>query len=132
MRTEKNESPVIVKDLRKSFGRQKVLDGVNLEIARGETVAVLGRSGTGKSVLLRLLVGLQQPDSGSIRIHGQEIAGLEMDQLNAVRMKIGFLFQQAALYDSLTVGANVEFPLKRHTRLSEAERKERVRGLLAG
>ena len=89
-------------------------------------MVVLGRSGTGKSVLLKLIVGLQQPDSGSIRIHGQEIAGLEMDRLNEIRKKIGFLFQQAALYDSLTVEENVEFPLSRHTTLSDAERREKV------
>jgi len=122
---------VAIEGLRKSFGERSVLKGIDLTVSAGETVAVLGRSGTGKSVLLRLLVGLQQPDSGSIRIHGQHIAGLDMDRLNRVRMKIGFLFQQAALYDSLTVGDNVEFPLKRHTTLSETERKQRVRELLA-
>jgi phospholipid/cholesterol/gamma-HCH transport system ATP-binding protein len=84
---------------------------------------VLRRSGTGKSVLLKLIVGLQRPDSGSIRIHGQEIGGLEMDRLNEIRNKIGFLFQQAALYDSLTVEENVDFPLSRHTTLSDAERR---------
>jgi phospholipid/cholesterol/gamma-HCH transport system ATP-binding protein len=126
-----NAPSVAVRGLRKSFGQRAVLKGIDLTVARGETLVVLGRSGTGKSVLLKLIVGLEQPDSGSIRIHGQEIAGLEMDQLNSVRMKIGFLFQQAALYDSLTVGDNVEFPLKRHTRLSEADRKKRVSELLA-
>jgi phospholipid/cholesterol/gamma-HCH transport system ATP-binding protein len=80
---------------------------------------------------LKLIVGLQQPDSGSIRIHAQEIVGLEMDGLNEIRKKIGFLFQQAALYDSLTVEENVAFPLNRHTTLSDAERREKVRGLLA-
>jgi phospholipid/cholesterol/gamma-HCH transport system ATP-binding protein len=122
---------VAVAGLRKSFGKRTVLNGIDLTIACGETVVVLGRSGTGKSVLLKLIVGLQKPDSGSIRILGQEIAGLEMDQLNTVRKRIGFLFQQAALYDSLTVGENVEFPLRRHTQLSSAERKKRVRELLA-
>jgi phospholipid/cholesterol/gamma-HCH transport system ATP-binding protein len=122
--------PVAVKGLCKSFGERAVLKGIDLAVRSGETVAVLGRSGTGKSVLLRLLVGLQQPDSGSIRIHGKDITGLELDELNSVRMKIGFLFQQAALYDSLTVGDNVEFPLKRHTALSETDRKQRVRELL--
>ncbi len=122
--------PVAVEGLRKSFGERAVLKGIDLAVRSGETVAVLGRSGTGKSVLLRLLVGLQQPDSGSIRIHGQDIAGLEMDQLNTARMKIGFLFQQAALYDSLTVGDNVEFPLRRHTTLSKTDRKKRVQELL--
>jgi len=123
--------PLVVKALHKSFGSQTVLNGVDLTAARSEILVVLGRSGTGKSVLLKLMVGLQQPDSGSIRIHGQEISGLGMDRVNEVRKKIGFLFQQAALYDSLTVEENVEFPLVRHTTLSDSERKERTRALLA-
>ena len=128
---ESNDAPIVVRGLRKSFGDQKVLNGIDLTVERGETVAVLGRSGTGKSVLLKLLVGLQQPDKGSIQIEGQEMTGLDTDQLNEVRKKIGFLFQQAALYDSMKVEENVEFPLKRHTKLSAAERRKRVRDLLA-
>ena len=108
-----------------------VLDGLDLTVAHGETLAILGRSGTGKSVLLKLTIGLQQPDGGSIRIHGQEIVGLDPAGLNEVRKKIGFLFQQAALYDSMTVRENVEFPMKRHLKLSAAERRERARDLLA-
>ena len=127
----KDDAPVIVQGLRKSFGKQVVLDGIDLIVEAGETVAVLGRSGTGKSVLLKLLVGLQKPDSGSIRILGQEIAGLEMDALNDVRKKVGFLFQQSALYDSLSVEENVAFPLRRHTQLSDAERKKKVQDLLS-
>jgi phospholipid/cholesterol/gamma-HCH transport system ATP-binding protein len=123
--------PLAVQHLSKSFGEHTVLCGIDLTVARNETLVVLGRSGTGKSVLLKLIVGLQQPDSGSVRIHGQELAGVEMDQLNTVRKRIGFLFQQAALYDSLTVGNNVEFPLLRHTNLSEGERRTRVSELLA-
>jgi phospholipid/cholesterol/gamma-HCH transport system ATP-binding protein len=126
-----SEAPLVVTGLHKSFGSQNVLDGVNLTADRGQTMVVLGRSGTGKSVLLKLIVGLQKPDSGSIRIHGQEIAGLARDQLNEIRKKIGFLFQQAALYDSLTVEENVAFPLERHTTLSGGERHEKARGLLA-
>jgi phospholipid/cholesterol/gamma-HCH transport system ATP-binding protein len=125
-----NQAQLAVSRLHKSFGAQKVLNGVDLTAARGETVVVLGRSGTGKSVLLKLIVGLQQPDRGSIRIQGQDIVGLQMDALNQVRMKIGFLFQQAALYDSLTVEQNVEFPLIHHTALSDAERREKARDLL--
>ena len=127
-----NAPPVELKDLHKSFGNQTVLNGIDLTVAAGENVTILGRSGTGKSVLLKLIVGLQKPDSGSIRIHGQEIADLDMDQLNDIRKKIGFLFQQAALYDSLTVEQNVAFPLERHSKMSEAERKDRVRELLSG
>ena len=132
MRTMKtNSQPIVVQKLQKSFGSQTVLQGVNLAAERGETVVVLGRSGTGKSVLLKLLVGLHQPDSGSIRIHGQEITGLATEQLNEIRKKIGFLFQQAALYDSLSVEENVAFPLARHTTLPDSERRDRVRKLLA-
>ena len=88
-----------------------VLNGISLSVSRGETLAVLGRSGTGKSVLLRLIIGLVEPDSGSVRIHGQDIAGLALDQMGEIRKKMGFLFQHAALYDSLTVAENVAFPL---------------------
>jgi phospholipid/cholesterol/gamma-HCH transport system ATP-binding protein len=125
------EPPILVKGLRKAFGDQKVLNGIDLQAERGETVAVLGQSGTGKSVLLKLLIGLQAPDSGSIHIDGQDITGVDPEQLNEVRKKIGFLFQNAALYDSLTVEDNVAFPLSRHTRMSEDERKQHARELLA-
>jgi phospholipid/cholesterol/gamma-HCH transport system ATP-binding protein len=127
---QKEESPVQVRSLSKSFGEQTVLNGINLEVAQGETVSVLGRSGTGKSVLLKLIIGLHKPDGGSIRIHGKEVTGLSPNSLNEVRRKIGFLFQQAALYDSLTVEENVAFPLRRHPKISDDERKERVRELL--
>jgi phospholipid/cholesterol/gamma-HCH transport system ATP-binding protein len=130
MNEEKIAPPIQVKALHKSFGAQKVLNGIDLEVMQGETLVILGRSGTGKSVLLKLLIGLQQPDSGSIRIQGQEVTGLLMDQLNEIRKKIGFLFQSAALYDSLTVEDNVAFPLKRHSKMSESDRKNRVRELL--
>ena len=128
---ETEQAPVVVKDLRKTFGDQKVLNGISLRVACGETVAVLGRSGTGKSVLLKLIVGLQAPDGGSIHVHGQEITRLEVNRLNEVRKKIGFLFQEAALYDSLCVQDNVAFPLERHTKMSAAERKQKARDLLA-
>lgn len=131
MERENHEPTILVKGLHKSFGGQTVLNGIDLTVARGETLAVLGRSGTGKSVLLKLLIGLQAPDSGSIRIYGREITGLPLDKLNEVRKKVGFLFQQAALYDSLTVGENVAFPLHRHTKMSVAERSDRVRELLS-
>jgi phospholipid/cholesterol/gamma-HCH transport system ATP-binding protein len=120
-----------VRKLKKSFGTQKVLNGIDLEVAQGETLSVLGQSGTGKSVLLKILIGLQQPDSGSVCIHGQEINGLSRQQLNGIRKKIGFLFQNSALYDSMTVEQNVAFPLERHSQLTGAERKKRVRELLS-
>jgi phospholipid/cholesterol/gamma-HCH transport system ATP-binding protein len=127
-----NGPVVAVEDLHKSFGSQKVLNGIGLTVSRSETLAVLGRSGTGKSVLLKLIIGLQKPDSGSIRIHGRDIAGLALDQIGEIRKKIGFLFQRGALYDSLTVGQNVAFPLQHHTKeMSRSERAGRVRELLA-
>jgi phospholipid/cholesterol/gamma-HCH transport system ATP-binding protein len=130
---ENDSTPAIaVDDLHKSFGSQKVLNGVSLTVPRGETLAMLGRSGTGKSVLLRLIIGLEKPDSGSVRIHGQEIGGLDLDQLGEIRMKMGFLFQHAALYDSLTVEQNVAFPLEHHKReMSKSEQGDRARQLLA-
>jgi phospholipid/cholesterol/gamma-HCH transport system ATP-binding protein len=126
------DGPAIrIAGLRKSFGEQVVLDGIDLEVSRGETLTILGRSGTGKSVLLKLIIGLQTPDAGSIQIGGHEIAELPRDRLNEVRKKLGFLFQHAALYDSLTVEENVAFPLRRHMELADAERKGRVRDLLS-
>ncbi len=127
-----NAPVVAVEGLHKSFGSQKVLNGISLTVRRGETLAVLGRSGTGKSVLLRLVIGLEIPDSGSVRIHGQDIAGLALDQLGEIRKKMGFLFQHAALYDSLTVEQNVAFPLQHHRKdLSKSEQRDRVNELLA-
>jgi phospholipid/cholesterol/gamma-HCH transport system ATP-binding protein len=126
------ETPIQVENLSKAFGKQKVLDGVNLQVASGETLAVLGRSGTGKSVLLKLLIGLQAPDSGRICIQGSDIAQLDLRQLNELRQHVGFLFQQAALYDSLTVQENVAFPLRRRNPPAAAELKEKVQELLRG
>jgi phospholipid/cholesterol/gamma-HCH transport system ATP-binding protein len=123
---------VAIDNVYKSFGARNVLNGISLSISRGETLAVLGRSGTGKSVLLRLIIGLDQPSSGSICIFGNDIAGLALDQLGEIRKKMGFLFQHAALYDSLTVAENVAFPLQHHRRnMSKSERSVRVQQLLA-
>ena len=130
MKNTDNSLPIAITHLSKSFGAQKVLDGIDLTISRGQTVSLLGRSGTGKSVLLRLLIGLDQPDAGSIRIDGEEITSLGMDPLNKIRQKLGFLFQQSALYDSLTIAENVEFPLKRQGKLSPSDRKDKVQQLL--
>jgi phospholipid/cholesterol/gamma-HCH transport system ATP-binding protein len=122
---------VVLRGLHKSFGSQVVLNGVNLTVKGGDTLAILGRSGTGKSVLLKLIIGLQQPDSGSILVHGQEITGLDLQAMNTIRKQMGFLFQSAALYDSLTVEQNIAFPLKRHTQMTKSERRDRVKELLA-
>jgi phospholipid/cholesterol/gamma-HCH transport system ATP-binding protein len=129
----KGSVPVLsVSKLTKSFAGRKVLNGLSLSVNRGETLAVLGRSGTGKSVLLRIIIGLAKPDSGEVCIHGKDMAGLSMDQLGEFRKKMGFLFQHAALYDSLTVGENVAFPLDHHRReMARSEKTERVRQLLA-
>ena len=91
------EPPVVLRGLHKSFGAQVVLNGIDLSVARGETLAVLGRSGTGKSVLLKIIIGLEKSDAGTVNIHGQEITGIDLAKLNEIRRKMGFLFQQAAL-----------------------------------
>jgi phospholipid/cholesterol/gamma-HCH transport system ATP-binding protein len=123
---------VVIQDLRKSFGSQMVLNGISLAVSRGETLAVLGRSGTGKSVLLKLIIGLQKPDSGSVCIHGHDITDLTIDQLGKLRKTMGFLFQQSALYDSMTVEQNVAFPLQYHKKeMSRSARADRVKELLA-
>src|SRR5580692_5326878 len=129
---EKTDPPaVVLGGLHKSFGSQIVLDGIELTVESGETLAMLGRSGTGKSVLLKLIIGLEKPDSGFIRVHGQEITRLDLDALNAIRKKMGFLFQNAALYDSLSVEQNIAFPLKRHTKMTDSELGDRVKELLS-
>jgi phospholipid/cholesterol/gamma-HCH transport system ATP-binding protein len=123
---------VAVDDVHKSFESRAVLSGVSLSVGRGQTLAVLGRSGTGKSVLLRLVIGLEKADSGSIRIQGQDLSGLSLDQLGEIRKKMGFLFQHAALYDSLTVAENVAFPLEHHRKeMSRSEKDDRVMKLLS-
>ena len=129
--TKKNTPPVRVESLSKSFGKQVVLKRISLEVGLGETLSVLGRSGTGKSVLLKLIIGLHKPDSGSIRVNGRDVTKLTLKELNEVRKKVGFLFQQAALYDSLTIEENVGFPLRRHSNLSGEQSRKRVRDLLA-
>jgi len=120
-----------LRDVHKSYGAQHVLDNVSLTASRGETLAVLGRSGAGKSVLLKMIIGLQHADAGSICIQGQEIGGLGLAALNRLRIKMGFVFQHAALYDSLTVEQNVAFPLTHHTTMSKSERSDRVGELLS-
>lgn len=120
-----------ITDLCMAFDGQTILDRVNLQVKAGETLVVLGRSGTGKSVLLRLLIGLQQPDSGSIQLLGQEITGLPEQALYEVRKKVGFVFQNSALYDSLTVAENVAFPLKYHSRMTGSQRHDRALEILA-
>jgi phospholipid/cholesterol/gamma-HCH transport system ATP-binding protein len=124
------DAAIKITDLCKAFGSQTILDGVNLQVSPGETLVVLGRSGTGKSVLLRLLIGLQPLDSGSIEILGQEITKLGEAPLYDLRKKVGFVFQNSALYDSMTVVENVEFPIKYGQRITSGERRDRALDLL--
>jgi phospholipid/cholesterol/gamma-HCH transport system ATP-binding protein len=108
-----NGEPVIwVKDLYKSFEELEVLKGVDLSVYKGENVVVLGKSGSGKSVLIKIMVGLLKPDSGEVRILGQKVDALGEKELNALRLRIGFSFQSSALYDSMSIRQNLEFPLK--------------------
>jgi phospholipid/cholesterol/gamma-HCH transport system ATP-binding protein len=115
----------------KSFGTRQVLDEVSLDVTAGSVFAILGRSGTGKSVTLKLMIGLLKPDSGSIFIGGKEIAGLDSRGLVPVRKSIGFLFQNAALFDSISVGENIAFPLRRHMDYGDDEIRDRVQRKLA-
>ncbi len=125
------EPAIDIQSVTKSFGSQRVLDGVTFQVRRGETRAILGRSGTGKSVLLRVIVGLQTPDSGAAVILGVNMATGTDREITGVRKQMGFLFQHAALYDSLTVAENVAFPLVHHRKdLSDSDRKDRVEELL--
>ncbi len=112
-----------VVDLHKSFGNNHVLRGVNLEVRDGESMVVIGGSGVGKSVLIKCIIGLVRPDSGSIRVDGQAITSLNEKSLNEIRKKFGMLFQAGALFDSLSVWENVGFGLKRHTSLGNEEIK---------
>jgi len=116
--------------VRKSFDSLVVLQGVDLEVAPGETITIIGGSGTGKSVLLRLIIGLIRPDAGRIWIDGEEITLLSEAKLPPIRRKLGMLFQGAALFDSLTVAENIAFPLREHTRMGEGEIRDRVREVL--
>lgn len=110
----------------KSFGARKILDRVSLHVPAGTGFGILGRSGTGKSVLLRHIVGLVRPDEGRVFVNDDEVSALEGTELSRVRRGIGFLFQNAALFDSITVGENVAFPMRRHTKLPDDEIRRRV------
>jgi phospholipid/cholesterol/gamma-HCH transport system ATP-binding protein len=126
----KIDPPIAVEGLRKSFGAQTVLDGLTFQLVASQVTCVLGRSGTGKSVLLKLLIGIETPDAGSIRLEGHDILSATPKELNEARKRVGFLFQQSALYDSMTIEENVAFPLRRHTNLTDAECRDRVHQLL--
>ena len=120
-------SAVRLERVTKSFGSRKVLDEVTLDVPARAGFVILGRSGTGKSVTLRHIIGLVRPDSGRVFVDGDEISALDGPELSTVRKKIGFLFQNAALFDSISVGENVAFPLRRHTRQTDAAIRRRAR-----
>jgi phospholipid/cholesterol/gamma-HCH transport system ATP-binding protein len=114
IQTLPGETVIRVSHLKKSFGSNVVLDDFNLELQKGESVVVLGKSGSGKSVLIKCIIGLIQPDSGEVEVFGESVPGLSLEELDRIRVRVGFLFQSNALYDSMTVRENLEFPLRRH------------------
>lgn len=115
--TAPNKKTIIeIKDLKKSYGDNHVLDGFNMVLYEGENLVIMGKSGSGKSVMIKCLIGLEQADGGSIEIMGEKINELDRTALDELRTEVGFLFQGSALYDSMTVRENLEFPLRRHTK----------------
>lgn len=118
-------------DLWKAFGSKKIYEGLELEVRQGETLTIIGGSGTGKSVLLKCLVGLMYPDQGQVLLHGENVAQKNEKQLREVRKRVSMVFQGAALFDSLTVGENIAYPLREHLKLSQDELNARVAKNLA-
>ncbi|MHC1696478.1 MAG: ABC transporter ATP-binding protein [Geobacteraceae bacterium] len=121
---------IALRQVRKAFGEQVVLDNLNLEVPSGKITAIIGPSGEGKSVLLKHMIGLLKPDRGTVLVDGENIVSMGRVELNSVREKFGVLFQNAALFDSMTVFENVAFPLEEKTRLSREEIRERVHAAL--
>ncbi|MEJ8755754.1 ATP-binding cassette domain-containing protein [Pontibacter sp. H259] len=121
-----DEKVITIKGLNKAFDDYEVLKGVDLDLYKGENLVVLGRSGTGKSVLIKIISGLLRPDTGLVDVLGQEVSKLTPKQLDALRLKIGFSFQNSALYDSMTVKENLEFPLIRHSKEMTARDRTRI------
>jgi phospholipid/cholesterol/gamma-HCH transport system ATP-binding protein len=113
---DRTKQVISIRDLHKSFGTNHVLRGIDLDIYQGENVAVLGRSGTGKSVLIKIIAGLLKPDKGSVNVLGHDVATISNRQLDKLRLRIGFSFQSSALYDSMKVRENLEFPLLRNSK----------------
>jgi phospholipid/cholesterol/gamma-HCH transport system ATP-binding protein len=126
-----NEPHIELRGICKSFNSRPVLTAIDISFQRGEINVIIGGSGTGKTTLLRLLIGLEKPDRGSILISGQDIVPLDDREMNQVRRKFGMVFQYAALLDSMTVLENVAFPLREHTKLGEKEIREQVRSKLS-
>lgn len=117
---------VKVEHLTKGFGGMPVLDDISLHVNDGENLVVFGRSGTGKSVLLKCIIGLMKPEAGDVFVHGTNVLKVSIKELNEIRKNIGFLFQGAALYDSMSVRQNLEFPLKRHFNFSQKEIDDKI------
>lgn len=126
MEKPKDESVIQIEHLKKSFGSNQVLVDINLNIQKGENVVVLGKSGSGKSVLIKCIVGLINADEGILKVFENDINGLDNDALNALRKKIGFLFQSGALYDSMSVKENLAFPLRDLKDLTSADKQSRI------
>lgn len=127
----KHEVVIDIEHISKSFGDNEVLKDISLKIKRGENVVVLGKSGQGKSVTIQCIVGLLKPDSGTVKVFGDEVAEMDLEELKRLRTKVGFLFQSGALYDSMTVRENMEFPLTRVLKLKDKnEIKQRVEEVL--
>ncbi len=126
MEKPKDESVIQIEHLKKSFGSNQVLVDINLNIQKGENVVVLGKSGSGKSVLIKCIVGLINADEGTLKVFDNDINGLDNDALNALRKKIGFLFQSGALYDSMSVKENLAFPLRDLKDLTNADKQSRI------
>lgn len=125
------EVVISISKLHKSFGENHVLQGIDLEVHKGENLVVLGRSGTGKSVLIKIIVGLLKPDSGIVKVFDKEVARLDKKELMELRLKMGFLFQHSALYDSMTIRENLEFPLVKNKRnISRKEIDDLVKDVL--
>jgi phospholipid/cholesterol/gamma-HCH transport system ATP-binding protein len=112
----KQKIVIEIKDLRKSYGDNHVLNGFNMRLVEGENLVIMGKSGSGKSVMIKCLIGLEEYDRGTIMVMGKDISKLEHEELDELRTEVGFLFQGSALYDSMTVRENLEFPLRRHTK----------------
>ncbi|RYD89111.1 MAG: ATP-binding cassette domain-containing protein, partial [Sphingobacteriales bacterium] len=131
--TRSDEVIIHIKGLKKSFGSKDVLTNINLDVKKGENVVVLGRSGQGKSVTIQCIVGLLQPDAGELTVFGEDVTEMGDDELKQLRIKIGFLFQSGALYDSMTVRENLEFPLTRVLKLKDqGEIDQRIEEVLEG
>ncbi|MGL2988568.1 ABC transporter ATP-binding protein [Flavobacterium sp. RSSA_27] len=122
-----NDLPIVVQNLWKSFKKNQVLKGINFSLEKGESLVIIGRSGSGKSVCIKCIVGLISPDKGTILVFGTDVTQLKNEALNAIRLRIGFMFQNGALYDSMSVRDNLAFTLKHHTKnLTDDEIEKRI------